>query len=242
MNEWRDWTPHIARVPPLEVEWLDSNGYRTLSQDYLMNIEGSQTQSPYEFYARPIRRERVKVPPSEISSGEEEQLQSETEAMLNAHDELRKKATVLDTFYSLEDNRSPLESNQVANWLKDNIRVFAICACSEERGAYTGEWQRVEVLSCDIFANVLFLDSGGTELVVPYSLYKIHPIHCTYPPMCMQLCMYGVGPPEADGRLEWGEGPKNEWRKLLREDLPMAISVLKRLNAANDNTVLQSNE
>ncbi|KAL6739187.1 hypothetical protein Aduo_012668 [Ancylostoma duodenale] len=162
--------------------------------------------------------------------------------MLNAHDELRKKATVLDTFYSLEDNRSPLESNQVANWLKDNIRVFAICACSEERGAYTGEWQRVEVLSCDIFANVLFLDSGGTELVVPYSLYKIHPIHCTYPPMCMQLCMYGVGPPEADGRLDWGEGPKNEWRKLLREDLPMAISVLKRLNAANDDMVLQSNE
>ncbi|EYC39954.1 hypothetical protein Y032_0635g920 [Ancylostoma ceylanicum] len=162
--------------------------------------------------------------------------------MLNAHDELRKKATVLDTFYSLEDNRSPLESNQIANWLKDNIRVFAICACSEERGAYTGEWQRVEVLSCDIFANVLFLDSGGTELVVPYSLYKIHPIHCTYPPMCMQLCMYGVGPPEADGRHEWGDGPKNEWRKLLREDLPMAISVLKRLNAANDNMVLQSNE
>ncbi|EPB76386.1 hypothetical protein ANCCEY_04547, partial [Ancylostoma ceylanicum] len=67
-----------------------------------------------------------------------------------------------------------------ANWLKDNIRVFAICACSEERGAYTGEWQRVEVLSCDIFANVLFLDSGGTELVVPYSLYKIHPMFVAF--------------------------------------------------------------
>ncbi|KAK6747502.1 hypothetical protein RB195_000606 [Necator americanus] len=242
MIEWRDWSPQIARVPPLEVEWLDNNGYCTLGQQYLMNVEGSQTQSPYEFYARPIRRGRVRVAKTDIDSGDEDQLQSETEAMLNAHDELKKKATILDTFYSLEDNRSPLESNQCANWLKDNIRVFAICACSEERAVYTGEWQRVEVLSCDVFANVLFLDSGGTELVLSYSLYKIHPMHCTYPPLCMQLCMYGVGPCNTDGRLEWSEGAKNEWRKLLREDLPMSMSVVARLNKANDNRVLQSNE
>ncbi|ETN83314.1 hypothetical protein NECAME_07432 [Necator americanus] len=179
MIEWRDWTPQIARVPPLEVEWLDNNGYCTLGQQYLMNVEGSQTQSPYEFYARPIRRGRVRVAKTDIDSGDEDQLQSETEAMLNAHDELKKKATILDTFYSLEDNRSPLESNQ---------------------------W------------------------------------HCTYPPLCMQLCMYGVGPCNTDGRLEWSEGAKNEWRKLLREDLPMSMSIVARLNKANDNRVLQSNE
>ncbi|KHJ98373.1 hypothetical protein OESDEN_01641 [Oesophagostomum dentatum] len=217
-------------------------------EEYLINVEGAQTQSPYEFYARPIRRKRVRVAPNEFDNGEEEQLQSETEAMLNAHNELRKRATDLDTFYSIEDNRSPLESNEwsvvpclrrlghavqsscdfSANWLKANLRVFAICACSEERAAYTGEWQRVEVLSCNDFANVLFLDSGGTELVVPHSLYKIHPTHCTYPPMCMQLCMHGVGPSTADGSLEWSEGAKAEWRRLLREDLPMSISVLSK--------------
>ncbi|VDM68056.1 unnamed protein product [Strongylus vulgaris] len=105
MMEWRDWTPQKARIPPLEVDW-----YRTISQEYLINIEGSQTQSPYEFYARPICRKRVRV--AHIDASDEDQLQSETEAMLNAHDELRKKATVLDAFYSLKDNRSPLESDQ----------------------------------------------------------------------------------------------------------------------------------
>ncbi|CAJ0601716.1 unnamed protein product [Cylicocyclus nassatus] len=246
IREWQDWTPDKAHIPPLEVEWLNANGYRTAYNDeYLVNIEGSQTQSPYEFYARPIRRERVEVTGKDLIGelGEvEAQLQSETDAMLNAHDELRKKATVLDAFYSLEDNRSPLDSSDCIKWLKSNMRVFAICACSEERGTYTGEWQRVEVLSCDGFANVLFLDSGGTELVVPYSLYKIHPTHCTYPPMCMQLCMHGVGPREADKKLEWSEGAKNEWRKLLREDLPMSISVIERLNRENDDKVLPISE
>lgn len=80
--------------------------------------------------------------------------------MLRAHDELKKRAMVLDAFYSLEENRSPLERNQCSEWLQMNKRVFAICACSEDRGAYTGEWQRVEILSCDVFANVLYLDSG----------------------------------------------------------------------------------
>ncbi|VDP04371.1 unnamed protein product, partial [Heligmosomoides polygyrus] len=100
---------------------------------------------------------------------------------------------------------------------------------NKDRGAYTGEWQRVEILSCDVFANVLYLDSGGTELVLPHSLYKIHPTHCVYPPMCMQLCMYGVGPNRSDGSesdQKWGEEAKQLWRKLLREDLPMVVSVI----------------
>ncbi|VDO23175.1 unnamed protein product [Haemonchus placei] len=86
----------------------------------------------------------------------------------------------------------------------------------------------IKVLSCDTFANVLYLDSGGTELVLPHSLYKILPMHCNYPPMCMQLCMYGVGPSSADTSTDWPEGAKTLWRKLLREDLPMAISVISK--------------
>ncbi|KJH52689.1 hypothetical protein DICVIV_01150 [Dictyocaulus viviparus] len=57
--EWHKWSPLVARVPPIEVEWLNSQGYCTMEQEYLVNIEGSQTQSPYEFYARPIKKERV---------------------------------------------------------------------------------------------------------------------------------------------------------------------------------------
>ncbi|VDL67097.1 unnamed protein product [Nippostrongylus brasiliensis] len=96
-NEWRDW-------------------YCVRGGEYLVNIEGAQTQSPYEFYARPIKRERIWVTQN-IGGDDEifekcEQLESDTSAMLNAHEELRKKASTLDAFYSLEENRSPLERNQ----------------------------------------------------------------------------------------------------------------------------------
>ncbi|KAJ1349133.1 hypothetical protein KIN20_004587 [Parelaphostrongylus tenuis] len=239
---WEDWSPQAARVPPIEVKWLDDHGYRTSQGEYLVNIEGSQTQSPYEFYARPIKRERIRTIQSDDEFVDEVQLQSECDAMLSAHDELRKKATILDAFYSLEENRSPIDRTQCSTWLKDNVRVFAICACCEERAAYTGEWQRVEILSCNEFACVLFVDSGGTELVLPQSLYKIHPSHCTYPAMCMQLCMHGVKPNTDSSGLEWGEGSKALWRELLREDLPMVIGVLKRLNSAEDNRVLLASE
>ncbi|KAK6013894.1 hypothetical protein OSTOST_20764, partial [Ostertagia ostertagi] len=59
-KEWREWSPRRAHIPPLEVKWLDDHGYCT-GGEYLVNIEGSQTQSPYEFYARPIKREPVRV-------------------------------------------------------------------------------------------------------------------------------------------------------------------------------------
>lgn len=57
----------------------------------------------------------------------------------------------------------------------------------------------------------------------------------------MQLCMYGVGPNRSDGSesdQKWGEEAKQLWRKLLREDLPMVVSVIKRLNAERDDEVL----
>lgn len=248
---WEDWSPLKARVPPIEVKWLDDHGYYTSENGYLVNIEGSQTQSPYEFYARPIKRERITTIQSETerteSAGDLElrddiQLQSECDAMLSANEELRKYSVILDSFYSLAVNRSPIEKNQCAAWLKENVRVFAICGCSEERGAFTGQWQRVEVLSCNEFAKVLFLDSGGTGLVLPQSLYKIHPDHCTHPAMCMQLCMYGVKPSTVSGGLEWEEGAKVVWRELLREDLPVVIWIPKRLNSADDSRVLPADE
>ncbi|VDL84239.1 unnamed protein product [Nippostrongylus brasiliensis] len=58
--------------------------------------------------------------------------------------------------------------------------------------------------------------------------------------MCMQLCMHGVAPAQnnAGDIVDWSEKAKNLWRSLLREDLPMVISVVKRLNAEDDNRVL----
>uniref|UniRef100_A0A1I7XEI7 Tudor domain-containing protein n=1 Tax=Heterorhabditis bacteriophora TaxID=37862 RepID=A0A1I7XEI7_HETBA len=120
-----------------------------------------------------------------------------------------------------------------SKWLKENLRVYAICACSEDRGMYTGEWQRVEVLKCDEFAEVLFLDSGGCETVLPSSLYKIHQQHCKYPPICMQLCIQGLC--DADIKRaaigEWSDKCKENWRKLLREDVLIGLSILKCLNS-----------
>uniref|UniRef100_A0A0K0DG72 Uncharacterized protein n=1 Tax=Angiostrongylus cantonensis TaxID=6313 RepID=A0A0K0DG72_ANGCA len=166
---WEDWSPLKARVPPIEVKWLDDHGYYTSENGYLVNIEGSQTQSPYEFYARPIKRERITTIQSETerteSAGDLElrddiQLQSECDAMLSANEELRKYSVILDSFYSLAVNRSPIEKNQCAAWLKENVRVFAICGCSEERGAFTGQWQRVELCMYGVKPSTV---SGGLE-------------------------------------------------------------------------------
>lgn len=52
--------------------------------------------------------------------------------------------------------------------------VFAVCAVNEDKAAYTGEWQRVMIINCEDFAEVRFLDSGGRDMVLTSSLYKIH--------------------------------------------------------------------
>ncbi|KAE9418864.1 hypothetical protein Angca_001628, partial [Angiostrongylus cantonensis] len=109
---WEDWSPLKARVPPIEVKWLDDHGYYTSENGYLVNIEGSQTQSPYEFYARPIKRERITTIQSDLELRDDIQLQSECDAMLSANEELRKYSVILDSFYSLAVNRSPIEKNQ----------------------------------------------------------------------------------------------------------------------------------
>ncbi|VDM60910.1 unnamed protein product [Angiostrongylus costaricensis] len=228
VRQYKNIIVHISFCPIYIIDESSLLRYRTSENEYLVNIEGSQTQSPYEFYARPIKRQRITTIRSDagdLELDDDIQLQSECDAMLSANEELRKYALILDSFYSLAVNRSPIEKNQCVLSIRvlssENVRVFAICGCSEERGAFTGEWQRV--LSCNEFAKVLFLDSGGTGLVLPQSLYRIHPDHCTHPAMCMQLCMYGVRPSTVSGGLEWEEGAKVVWRELLREDLPMVI-------------------
>lgn len=57
---------------------------------------------------------------------------------------------------------------------KEKRDVFAVCAVNEEKAMYTGEWQRVLIVECDTFAEVRFLDSGGRDMVLTGSLYKIH--------------------------------------------------------------------
>ncbi|EFO97191.1 hypothetical protein CRE_22258 [Caenorhabditis remanei] len=52
--------------------------------------------------------------------------------------------------------------------------VFAVCAVNEEKGSFTGEWQRVLIVDCEEFAEVRFLDSGGRDMVLTSSLYRIH--------------------------------------------------------------------
>uniref|UniRef100_A0A1I7XE66 Tudor domain-containing protein n=1 Tax=Heterorhabditis bacteriophora TaxID=37862 RepID=A0A1I7XE66_HETBA len=114
VSEWDQWSPKDVVIPPLDIEWLDNNGYCDENSEYFVNVEGAHTISPYEFYARPVRRERVAV------NGEENQIEADTKSMLSANNDLREKADVLDTFYSLEENRSALDKKEVF------VRVFII--------------------------------------------------------------------------------------------------------------------
>ncbi|PAV74967.1 hypothetical protein WR25_10179 [Diploscapter pachys] len=232
-NAYGTWTPDTAQVPIVEPEWLIEN-FADPSGEVAVSIEGAFSESPYEFYARPIKLTEKKSYLREaagdvISENAEAQmdveLEKQAEAMIEGDSRLKEAADILDEFYSIEKNRSPMCTNELSSWLKNGKPVYAICACTEDRARYTGEWQRVQILSCKSNAEVRFLDTGGRELVLASSLYKIHPKHTSYPPLCVQLCMSGIADvnPDLAKRKQWSPNSKEVWKMLLREDVPLKI-------------------
>ncbi|EGT38844.1 hypothetical protein CAEBREN_12002 [Caenorhabditis brenneri] len=112
--------------------------------------------------------------------------------ILYGNDQLTSFAEQLDNYYSNAKNRKPLRREEIQNMRKENREVFAVCAVNEEKANYTGEWQRVLIVNCDEFAEVRFLDSGGRDMVLTSSLYRIHKQHCRFPPMCLRFSIHGV--------------------------------------------------
>ncbi|CAI4227211.1 unnamed protein product [Auanema sp. JU1783] len=229
---WAGWSVDIAQVPLLTPDYLYANGYASeRTMEFLVSVEGEYTESPFEWYARPMKRTNT----HELSYEDEERvLTKETvELMLYADENLKTKADVLDSFYSQSCNRFSLNKKEICEWLSTGKKVYAILETFEDRAPYTGEWQRVQVMHCDDSCQVRYLDSGGRELVIPGQLYKIHPSHCVYPPLCGQFCLHGYRDknPEYDpSKNQWSDESVKVWNRLLRVDIPISIMRIGMLN------------
>ncbi|CAB3408669.1 unnamed protein product [Caenorhabditis bovis] len=228
-----DWDPANCQIPAFSKsdleKFADENGI------VLMAVEGNATKSPYVWFARPIMKTWsgpndtvvTNVTKSSYPKQEELTLDDEVEWMMRGNEDLVACAEELDTYYSNTKNRKPLLAEQIKKYHSEGLHVYAICAVSEERAAFTGEWQRVEILNCNVFASVRYLDSGGHDMVLTSSLYKIHKQHCRYPPKCLQLALHGIrsSNPKITDSVPgaWNALEVATFKTLLREDTPLQV-------------------
>ncbi|CAG9540569.1 unnamed protein product [Cercopithifilaria johnstoni] len=223
---------YSRQIPLVDVNWLNEEGYNHKGE-YFVSIEGRNTVSPYEFYARPLKMGRLREA-SQGDAGREEYSGSsaadEEDAMISANDELANFAEELNSFYGHPKNRKLIDSSQVVVGLEKGERIYGIAEVDDEFAQFTGCWQRVEILgikdgyySESFFCRIRFLDSGGTDVRLLSSILEINPIHCVRPPFCLQMCMHGLKPPI---HLDWSEKAKQFFFSELREDVPVALNIV----------------
>uniref|UniRef100_A0A158Q7I0 Tudor domain-containing protein n=1 Tax=Elaeophora elaphi TaxID=1147741 RepID=A0A158Q7I0_9BILA len=222
-----------AIIPSVDVNWLNKEGYNH-NGVYFFTVEGRNTVSPYEFYARPLKLARLKEA-SQGDTGKEgyksnSSTDDEEDAMISANDELANFAEELNSFYGHPKNRKLINSSQVVAALENGQRVYGIVEVDDEFAQFTGCWQRVEILgikdgyySESFFCRIRFLDSGGTDVRLLSSILEINPIHCVRPPFCLQMCLYGMKPAL---NLDWSEKAKQFFCSELREDVPVALNIV----------------
>ncbi|VDK71013.1 unnamed protein product, partial [Anisakis simplex] len=179
---------------------LEKEGY-FIRGEMVVNIEGSHTVSPYEFYARPIRvnnnLESAKSDDESMPSNGSD-IAVEDDAMITANEELQKYAEELNTFYGHPNNRKFIDIARVSK----------------------------AAIKDDYYCRIRFLDSGGTEIRILSTLFEIHAMHCDRPPMCLQMCIYGVKP--TNDQSQWSANVIKFFRKELREDVPVVVNVVGR--------------
>lgn len=228
--ESADWDPRQNRIEMMTIDDLrekfrfpDNDGKERI----MLALEGKCTKSPYEWYARPINKIGKNERGENVVWGSEANLQEvdETEWLFYGNDQLTSVAEQLDTFYSNTKNRKPLRAQEIKTMMQEKRDVFAVCAVNEEKGNYTGEWQRVLVVDCDIFAEVQFLDSGGHDMVLTSSLYRIHRQHCRIPPMCLRLSLHGVTSKQQREDNKWQSSETSRFKLCLRGDTPIFINI-----------------
>ncbi|VDK67140.1 unnamed protein product [Litomosoides sigmodontis] len=220
-----------TQIPSVDVNWLNEEGYR-YKGEYLVSVEGRNTVSPYEFYARPLKMGKFKDASQgdEGGEGEGDSATDEEDAMISANDELANFAEELNSFYGHPKNRRLISSSQVVVALEKGERVYGIVEVDDEFAQFTGCWQRVEILgikdgyySESFFCRIRFLDFGGTDVRLLSSILEINPIHCIRPPFCLQMCMHGLKPAV---HLDWSEKAKKFFFSELREDVPVALNIV----------------
>ncbi|UMM12411.1 hypothetical protein L5515_001199 [Caenorhabditis briggsae] len=230
--EHADWDPRLNKIEMMTVKELGEK-FRFSEDDkeprIMLAVEGRCTKSPYEWYARPIVKTGKNKREENVAWGTDSDLREvdETDWMLYGNDQLTSVAEQLDTFYSNTKNRKPLRTVEIQAMMQEKRDVFAVCAVNEEKANYTGEWQRVLIVNCDQFAEVRFLDSGGRDMVLTSSLYRIHEQHCRFPPMCLRFAIHGVSTRLNSGREDgkWHSNEIARFRMCLREDTPIFINI-----------------
>ncbi|KAM3718955.1 RING finger protein [Dirofilaria immitis] len=222
-----------VQIPSVDINWLNEEGY-CHNGEYLVSVEGRNTVSPYEFYARPLKMARIK----EASQGDTNTegyesngaTDDEEDAMISANDEFANFAEELNSFYGHPKNRKLISSSRVVAAVKKGQRIYGIVEVDDEFAQFTGCWQRVEILgikdgyySGSFFCRVRFLDSGGTDVRLLSSILEINAMHCVRPPFCLQMCMHGLEPFD---HLDWSEKAKQFFFSELREDVPVALNIV----------------
>lgn len=242
-TEDSDWDPRLNKIEMLTIKQLAEQFQFPKESDdedarrIMLAVEGKCTKNPFEWYARPIVKIGMKKP-SEDGQGEQEMIPwtekeelSEVDMvdwLLYGNQQLLNFAEQMDKFYSNEKNRKPLQPKDIQA-MRDNGKkeIFAVCAVNEDKAQYTGEWQRVLIIHCETFAEVRFLDSGGRDLVLTSSLYKIHKQHCRFPPMCLRFSMHGIVTHRNRTKADraWHATEVARFKSCLREDVPIFINI-----------------
>ncbi|CAI2311384.1 unnamed protein product [Caenorhabditis sp. 36 PRJEB53466] len=232
--EHSDWDPRQNQVRMRTLAELKTDfrfpekvGERNRKPRIMLAVEGRCTKNPYEWYARPIHKTGKGDVDDIVEWDQNKDLRevNKVDWMMHGNSKLLAFAEILDTFYSKPKNRKPLRSEEIKRMREEGVEVFAVCAVNEEKAMYTGEWQRVLILNCADFADVRFLDSGGRDMVLTSSLYRIHRQHCETPAMCLQLSMHGISTQLNNNRADkkWHVKETTNFKLCLREDVPIFI-------------------
>ncbi|GMS98012.1 hypothetical protein PENTCL1PPCAC_20187, partial [Pristionchus entomophagus] len=250
-----DWQKNVENRQILEMtpDWLRSENYEYQSRFYI-HLETAYLNSHLEFYGRPIRIAVEKQEDKENERMERDKddgfvMLKEADAIIRGNTILTDQATELSLYYSKENNRIQLAKNEIDRVIEAGKRMYAICRVRGDRAEYTGAWQRVEVMRANMHdATVRFVDSGGSDMVMLGALFHIHPDHCRWRALCVQLCIHGLVLLPGGGNREresigydgdekdyWEMHEKENTRQMskvtdkfagyMRGDLPMAITV-----------------
>uniref|UniRef100_A0A915E4R6 Tudor domain-containing protein n=1 Tax=Ditylenchus dipsaci TaxID=166011 RepID=A0A915E4R6_9BILA len=210
-----DWDPDIPEgtyptIPCITDAVLCKEGYYEAgTKNCRLCVEWESVKTPYEFFAFPLEKD---------------------ENMDDLYQKQQKWASVLDSFYSHPGNRKTINWRIVKKAWRNHRSVFAICECNDE--VTSGSYRRVQVMAIrnpkapdysNEFCRIRFTDVGGKDIVPLAGLLAIHSIHCQMHPLCLQLSVFRISPP--DNEHVWPESSSRMFRRLARSDVPIVCSV-----------------
>uniref|UniRef100_A0A183BQW9 Tudor domain-containing protein n=1 Tax=Globodera pallida TaxID=36090 RepID=A0A183BQW9_GLOPA len=143
-------------------------------------------------------------------------------------------ADQLDGFYGKTENRRQFEPHDIALQLKTGP-VFAILKSNKNvfTGREDGTFRRVQIISIrnlstaadfgNEFCRIRYIDVGGSEIVPLSGLLQMHPDHSKIVPICMQLTLESINPPNRAS--EWLSKECIFFRSLIRTDRAMSCRI-----------------